>query len=109
MELTSILSIAMSGLIMIVLTHIAVFWVVRSLYPPAPQVVYYPQNVIVPPQSQPVLTQPPRQEQTESVNVPTYQAPLQLEAANQEGSTNINSFLASPPTGGDSGLVAAHA
>ena len=94
---------------MIVLTHLAVFWVVRSLYPPAPQVVYYPQNVIAPPQVQPVLTQLSKQEQTEIVNVPTYETPVQLEASNQEGSTNLNSFLSSPPASGNTGLVAANA
>lgn len=107
MELTSILSVAISGLIMIVLTHFAVFWVVRTLYPPAPNVVYVPQNVIVPPQ--PVLTQPPTQEQTQVVNVPTYEKPLQLEAANQAGSTDIGAFISGPPASGNTGLVAANA
>lgn len=104
MELTSILSIAISSLIMVVLTHFAVFWVVRSLYPPAPQVVYYPQNVIVPPQ--PVLTQPEQTQQ--QVDVPTYQAPIQLEASNQEGATPIT-FDSSPPSNGDARMVSSNA
>jgi len=112
MELSTILSIGVSSLILIVLTHFAVFWVVRTLYPPAPNVV--PVYVQAPqtqtqPVAQSVFTQPPIQEQPQVVNVPTYENTLQLEASNQEGATNISSFLSGPPAGGDSGLVATHA
>ena len=108
MELTSILSLAITSLIVLVLSHVAVFWVVRTLYPPAPNVT--PIYITTPPPNQitsPVFTEPPR-EIHESVNVPTYETPLQLEAANQEGSTKLD-FLSSAPTNGSTGMVAAHA
>ena len=102
MELYSILSIAVTSLIMIVLSHVAVFWVVRSLYPPSPATV-----PIYIPAPAPVLTQAPIETQ-QNVNVATYQAPLQLEASNQAGSTDI-AFLSGPTANGNSGLVAANA
>ena len=106
MELSSILSIAITSLIMIVLSHVAVFWVVRTLYPPAPTSVpvYVPTLAQVTPQ---VFTEAPRETQ-QAVNVPTYETPLQLEASNQEGSTDL-SLLSGPSTNGNSGLVAANA
>ena len=78
MELQEILSVALGTLIVIVIAHFAVFWVVRTLYPP---VVYMPQQqaVFTPP---PVL---PQQEPTQNVTIPTYETPLPVEASRQEG------------------------
>lgn len=79
MELKDILSIAISSLIVIVLAHLAVFWVVRTLYPPTPA----PAPVSLPAPPPPVFTQPPLTEQ--HVAVPTYEAPVSTEIPSKEG------------------------
>ena len=74
MDLQEILSIALGTLIVVVIAHIAVFWVVRTLYPPT--------------QAQAVFTPPPIQLQPEAeqhVSVPTYAPPVPVEAPLQEG------------------------
>ena len=79
MELQEILSVALGTLIVIVIAHFAVFWVVRTLYPP---VVYMPQ------QQQAVFTPPPviqQQEPIQNVTIPTYETPLPVEAPREEG------------------------
>jgi hypothetical protein len=103
MDLRDILSIAIASIIVLVVAHVAAFWVVRTLYPPAPPRVE-PQVFVAPPAAPPpVFTQPPVEEQ-QVVNVPTYQAPIQLEAAREEGSDNF-SFNSSAPTKRDAGVV----
>ena len=74
MDLQEILSVALGTLIVVVIAHIAVFWVVRTLYPPI-QV----QPVFTPP---PILVQP---EPEQHVSVPTFTPPLPVEAPRQEG------------------------
>jgi len=76
MDLQEILSVALGTLVVVVVAHIAVLWVVRTLYPPT-QV-----------QVQPVFTPPPIQLQPEPeqhVSVPTYTPPVPMEAPLQEG------------------------
>ena len=78
MDLQEILSVALGTLIVVVLAHVAVFWVVRTLYPPTQVQV----------QSQPVFTPPPIQLQPEAeqhVSVPTFTPPVPVEAPLQEG------------------------
>lgn len=80
MELQEILSIAIGTLVVIVIAHFAVFWVVRTLYPPP--VVYVPQ-----PQPQ-VFTPPPivlQEEPVQHVTLPTYAPPVSVETPPQEG------------------------
>ena len=70
MDLQEILSVAIGTLIVVVLSHFAVFWVVRTLYPPQNQTVYMPAPVAAP-VAAPVFTPPPVIEQ--HVTLPTYE------------------------------------
>jgi hypothetical protein len=71
MDLSGILSIAFATLITLVVAHIAVFYVIRTLYPPSQ------------PQPKPIHIQPP-QETVSNVVVPTYEAPVPVEAPREE-------------------------
>lgn len=73
MELKDILSVAIASLVVIVVSHIAAFWVIRTLYPPPPipvQVPYTP-----PPVPLPTFTETPSIEQ-QNVTLPTYETPV---------------------------------
>lgn len=94
MDFGSILSTALATLIMLVVIHIAVFWMVRTLYPPAPRITPAPQ-VLLPPEKTEIFTPPPSVEQTQTVNVPTYEVSVPLEAANEAGSSDITDVLQS--------------
>ena len=104
MEFKDILSVALATLIVLVVSHFAVFWVVRTLYPPVPQ----PMPVVAPVVLAPVVeepqtfTQPPIVEQ--HVTLPTYETSVPLEAARQEGTSNF-SELQSPPAQRDPGMA----
>ena len=78
MELKDILTVAIASVIVLVVAHLAVFYVVKTLYPPAPVVAAAP--VYMPPP--PVFTPPV--EQMQSVNVPTYISPVPAEAPRKE-------------------------
>jgi hypothetical protein len=93
MELKDILTISIATLIVLVVAHIAVFWVVRTLYPPSPVVPAAP--VVSVPVAPPVFTQPPVTEQ-QDVHIPTYQAPSLPEVPQQEGSTSLADLQESP-------------
>lgn len=69
MELKDIITISISSLIVITVAHIVIFWVVRTLYPPAPS----PSPVYVPPA--PTFIETPSIEQ-QNVTLPTYEAPV---------------------------------
>ena len=78
MELKDILTISISALITLVVAHLAVFWVVRTLYPPIPASVPVPVPIATapPPVSTPVtFIEPPSIEQ-QNVTVPTYETPV---------------------------------
>lgn len=94
-----ILSIAIATLVVLVLAHFAVYYVVRTLYPPAPA----PAPVPAPAQ---VFTQPPV-EQQQNVVVPTYETTIPIETPRQEGSTPIGE-LQGPAVQRDAGLDAPH-
>ncbi len=73
MDVQQILSVAIGTLITVVAAHLAVYWVVKTLYPPPPQVVMVPAPAVAaPPAPAPVFTPPPVTEQ--HVNLPTYEA-----------------------------------
>lgn len=75
MELKDILVVALSTLIVLMIAHVAVFWIVRTLYPP----VVAP---VVPP---PVFTPAPIiQEPQQNVTIPTYETPIPVEAPREE-------------------------
>jgi hypothetical protein len=80
MEFGNILSLAMSSLIMLVVIHITVFYVVRTMYPPlrrTPQ----PQPQ---PQPQSVFTEAANTEKQNAV-LPTYEAKVSADPPRQEG------------------------
>ncbi len=81
MELQEILSVAIGTLVVVVIAHFAVFWVVRTLYPPsvAPAPAPAPAPVQIP---EPVFTPPPVLEQ--HVTLPTYETAVPVEAAREE-------------------------
>lgn len=70
MELTDILTIALASIIVLVVAHLAVFWVVKTLYPPAT----------------PVFTQPTviQQPDVQHISIPTFEAPVPTEAPREE-------------------------
>lgn len=71
MELKDILTIAIASLAILVVAHIAVFGVVRTLYPPTP----IPVSVSIPSPPPPPATfiEPPSIEQQQHVTLPTYE------------------------------------
>jgi len=107
MEFKDILSVALATLIVLVVSHFAVFWVVRTLYPPIPA----PQQVIMA-QPPPIVSEPVIEPQTftqpsvveQHVTLPTYETSVPLEAARQEGGSNF-SDLQSPPVQRDPGMA----
>ena len=84
MELQEILSLAIGTLITVVAAHLAVYWVVKTLYPPPPQVVMVPTPVapVAPPP--PVFTPPAVPEQQQNVELPTYAPRVSVETPNEE-------------------------
>ncbi len=80
MNVTDIVATAVSTLIVLVLAHLAVYWVVKTLYPPAPVPV---------PAAEPVRTvtfaEPPKEEHVERLVLPTYEAPVPTEAPRETG------------------------
>ena len=75
MELKDIITVSISSLIVITVAHIVIFWVIRTLYPPAPAPApaQAPAPVYVPPA--PTFIEPPSIEQ-QNVTLPTYEAPV---------------------------------
>jgi hypothetical protein len=92
MDVWNILSTGVGCIILLAVIHLAVFYVVRMLYPPMPKPVVRFDPV---PQVEPVLSEPPIQEK-QTVNVPTYDPNIPPAAPSKEGSTDIGS-LAGPP------------
>lgn len=83
MELKDVLTISVSALIVLVVAHLAVFFVVRTMYPPHPTPVSTP--VVPTPEQQPVFIQPPVvKEQEQHVVIPTYETPVPVEAPREE-------------------------
>lgn len=78
MDFKDILSVALASLIVLVLAHLAVYWVVKTLYPPTPQ-----RPSVVQPEPA-VFTEPPVTQQ-QDVRIPTYEAPVPAEAPREEG------------------------
>lgn len=98
MDFKDILSVGLATLIVIVLVHLAVFWVVRTMYPP-----HQVQPQPVQPQ---VFTPPPVVEQAEHVDIPTYTPNVPMESSHAEGETNGLRDIRGPPVQRDAGLDA---
>lgn len=102
MELTEILTIAFATLIVLVACHFAVFWVVRTLYPPPPQMVHVPVSVPMPaPVPEQTFAHPPP-EQQQHVTLPTYEEAPRMEVNNaQGGGPPIPAGVQGPPAARD--------
>jgi hypothetical protein len=100
MEISDIVYLAFSTVMVVVVLHIGVFWIARVVQPPKPKVVYVdrtPLPAIIPPDSTPVppppapppqIVLPPRVEPptqtSQTLNVPTYAAlPLPIVQSNK--------------------------
>ena len=84
MELQDVLTLSIGTLVVVVLSHFAVYWVVKTLYPPAPKVIQVPVPMpmaVAPPPEQ-AYTPPPVTEQ--HVQLPTYAPPVPVEAPREE-------------------------
>jgi hypothetical protein len=90
MNATEIVATAVSTLVVLVLAHVAVYWVVKTLYPPTPVVaVREPEPIPAPasaPASTPTVTfaEPPPTVQ-QDVTLPTYETTVPAEAPREGG------------------------
>ena len=76
------LTTAVSTLIVLVLAHLSVFWVVQTLYPPAPAAAAVPMPVAV---ETPVYVPPAViKEPIQHVELPTYEAPKPVAPPSEE-------------------------
>jgi hypothetical protein len=84
MELQDVLTMAIGTLVVVVLSHFAVYWVVKTLYPPPPKVIQVPvpMPVAPPPPAQQAYIPPAVPEQ--HVELPTYAPPVSVEAPREE-------------------------
>jgi hypothetical protein len=76
-----VLVISMSSLIMLIIIHVAVFGLIRWMYPMPVGQAAPPRVRFSPPP--PSFTEPPQMKQ--EVNVPTYAPPVSMEAPREEG------------------------
>ena len=86
MQLLELLTTIVGVIVALVLIHVAVYYVVRTLYPPtAPTPIV---TFVEPPREPPpAFTELPSYDQQQTVNVPTLEEPVRLEAANSQGNT----------------------
>ena len=112
MNVTEIVSVAVATLIVLVLAHLAVYWVVKTLYPPkAPVQTAVPAPVILP-MDEPVktvtFTEPPSTVQ-QDVTLPTYEAPVSNTAPRETGDRRGPPPAESTSIRRDPGVVAPNA
>ena len=88
MNATEIVTTAVSTLVVLVLAHVAVYWVVKTLYPPSPTVVAIrePEPMPLAPAPTPTVTfaEPPPSVQ-QNVTLPTYETAVPAEAPREGG------------------------
>ena len=75
-----LVTIVLASIVAIVVAHIAAYFVIRTLYPPAPAPAAAPAAAAP---AAAVFTQPSITEQ-QNVTLPTYEAPLPTEASREE-------------------------
>jgi hypothetical protein len=83
MEAYDVLVTAMASLIMLIVIHVAVFGVIRWMYPPYVQ----PQVRFVEPERPAPFTEPPQMKQ--EINVPTYAPPVSVAPPSEEGRAEL--------------------
>ena len=106
MNVTDIVLTAVSTLIVLVLAHLAVYWVVKTLYPPAPA----PQFVPAPdpePQRTVTFVEPPKEEHVERVVLPTYETSPPKDAPPEAGERRGPPPAESTSIRGNPGVAAA--
>jgi len=100
MDFSNILSVALSSLILLVIIHLTVFYVVRTMYPPTRKVTFAPAPAPAPqvpsvpasvPPVVPAFTEAPNTEKQNAV-IPTYEANVSLDPPREEGSTDLSLF-----------------
>jgi hypothetical protein len=90
MNATEIVTTAVSTLVVLVLAHVAVYWVVKTLYPPSPTAVAIrepePMPLAPAPTPTPTVTfaEPPPSVQ-QNVTLPTYETAVPAEAPREGG------------------------
>ena len=90
MNVTEIVATAVATLIVLVLAHLAVYWVVKTLYPPQPPVIAVPAPLVIealppaPPPTVVTFAEPPSTVQ-QNATLPTYEAPVPAEAPREGG------------------------
>ncbi len=85
MDLQEVLTVSVSALVTVVLAHLAVFWVVRTLYPPPPKVIQVPVPMpMAPAPPAQTYTPPAVIEQQQNVQLPTYAPSAPVEAPREE-------------------------
>jgi hypothetical protein len=84
MELQEVLTMAIATLLVVVLSHFAVYWTVKTLYPPPPKIIQVPvpMPVAPPPPVEQAYIPPAVTEQ--HVELPTYATPVSVEAPREE-------------------------
>jgi hypothetical protein len=112
MNVTEIVATAVATLIVLVLAHMAVYWVVKTLYPPqAPALAPVPAPVIIPveePVKTVTFTEPPSTLQ-QNVTLPTYEAPVPDAAPRETGERRGPPPAESTSIRRDPGVVAPNA
>lgn len=98
MEFKDILAIALATLIVLVIAHFAIFWVLRTMYPPAPVPVPAPV-----PETKTVHVSPESFTHEQHVSIPTYETAIPMETPREEGATSI-ADLQSNPVQGNTGV-----
>ncbi len=84
MDVQTIVSIAIASLVVFVVAHFAVFWVVKTMYPPSQEPQSEPKPVVTFSSEPPQVFTPPVQD-IQHVTVPTYEAPVPAETPDKEG------------------------
>lgn len=103
MNVTEIVATAVATLIVLVLAHLAVYWVVKTLYPPQPQVQPMEVKTVT-------FAEPPKEEQdVQRVVLPTYEAPVPTEAPRETGERRGPPPAESTSIRGNAGVASADA
>ena len=113
MNVTEIVATAIATLIVLVLAHLAVYWVVKTLYPPqAPSVVPAAPAPMVLPSEEPVKTvtfTEPTSTVQQNVDLPTYETPVPNAAPRETGERRGPPPAESTSIRRDPGVVAPNA
>lgn len=104
MNVTDIVATAVATLIVLVLAHLAVYWVVKTLYPPSPLPRPMPEPE---PERRVAFVEPPREEHVERVVLPTYEASPAKDTAPEAGERRGPPPAESTSIRGDSRVAAA--